>query len=251
MGSLLNSNRLAAFNGDVYPKGLDLRRCIINNDPGVWEALSTATIRQGQFQAQDANGYLLPSAGADTVGVAKWNQQTTGVSVNVDEAITMTGTTAQDLARGNVSNVSVRSAQNFTGTLYTVTTDYTVNAANGTVTRVGGGTITDGQVVYVTYTYALTDGDFEIDGRDFRNQSNNDVLGNEGKLALITNWAQLFSIEYDTSVAYAMTGATSLLYVSSEGKVTSASGTDAAGKIRQLPNSTDQFMGFLSFGNPA
>ena len=252
MGSLLGSNRMVAFTGQIHPKGLDRARCIISKDPGIWEALSTATIRQGQFMAQQAaTGLLLPSAGADTVAVSLWNQQTTGVSVNVDEQVTMTGVVVQNLARANVSNVAVRSAANFTGTLYTGGgVDYTLNAANGTIVRVGGGAIADGQVVFVTYTYALVDADFEFDGRDFRNQSNNDVLGNEGRLAVSTDWSQLASIEYNTGVAYTLTGATSLLFVDANGKATSTGGTDSAGKLKQLANSTDPYMIFLAHGNP-
>jgi hypothetical protein len=43
------------------------------------------------------------------------------------------------------------------GNGYTVTTDYTVSTANGTITRVGGGGIADGAVVNVTYRYVAVD----------------------------------------------------------------------------------------------
>ncbi len=43
------------------------------------------------------------------------------------------------------------------GSGYTVTTDYTVQAGAGTITRVGGGTITDGALVNVTYTFVVAD----------------------------------------------------------------------------------------------
>jgi hypothetical protein len=44
-----------------------------------------------------------------------------------------------------------------TGAGYTVTTDYTVSTANGTITRVGAGGIADGAIVNVTYKYVAAD----------------------------------------------------------------------------------------------
>ena len=44
-----------------------------------------------------------------------------------------------------------------TGAGYTVTTDYTISTANGTVTRVGAGAIADGAIVNVTYRYVASD----------------------------------------------------------------------------------------------
>ena len=44
-----------------------------------------------------------------------------------------------------------------TGAGYTVTTDYTVQAAAGTITRVGAGAIADGRLVNVTYRYVAAD----------------------------------------------------------------------------------------------
>jgi hypothetical protein len=117
------------------------------------------------------------------------------------------------------------------------------------VTRVGGGAITDGQTVYCTYTYALTDADFEFDGRDFRNQQNNDVLGQEGRIAIITDWSKLYSIEWDTSQLYDMT-TNNKLYVDANGKATSVSGTDKVGQVSQLPNANDPYMGMILHGNP-
>lgn len=253
MGSLTtptNSPNLAAFTGQVFKKGLDLGRSVIHTDLGTYRAEANATIRSGQFVAFDATGFIIPSVGADTIGVSKWNKQQFGVSVNMDESIVLPGTTAVNLARSNVSNVSVRSAINLGGTLFTVTTDYTVAAVAGTVTRVGSGAIADGATVFVTYTFALVDADFEFDGRDFRNQSNNDVLGQEDRITVVTDWSMLFTIEWDTIVNYTLTGATSRLFVSAEGKATSTSGTDFAGKVSQLPTADDAYMGIIIHGNP-
>lgn len=252
MGSLNDgSPRMAAFNGDVFPKGLDLRRSVIGTDLGTYVAAEAATIRAGQFVAYDGDGFIVPSAGAGTVGVAKWNKQQFGVSVNVDEPLFLTGTGPINLKRANVLNVSVRSATGFSGVTYTGGgTDYTVNAANGTIARNGGGAIPDNTTVYVTYTYQLTDADFEFDGRDFRNQANNDVQGRENRITVISNWAKLFTMEYDTSVNYSLTAATRKLYVSAEGKATSTAGTDFAGQVCQLPNAEDPYLGMNIHGDP-
>lgn len=43
------------------------------------------------------------------------------------------------------------------GSGYTVTTDYTISTVNGTITRVGGGTIPDNTLINVTYTYVVAD----------------------------------------------------------------------------------------------
>ena len=253
MGTLVDQeSRLAAFNGDVFPKGLDLRRSHIHIDLGTYTALGTATLRAGQFVALDADGFVVPSAGAGTIGVSKWNKQQFGVSVNVDRAITLVGTTATFVGRANISNVSVRSAPNMGGTLFTgAGTDYNVVAGAGTVARDATTTITDGQTVYITYTYALVDADFEFDGRDFRNQSNNDVLGQENRCVVITDWARLYTMEWDTSVNYATATTAFRLFVSAEGKATTtAGGTDFCGRVVQVPTAQDQFLGMNIHGNP-
>lgn len=249
MGSIGNTARQGAFDGQVFKKGLNLRMSIIGKDDGTLVALDSATIRAGQFVTYDANEFVIPATGLGVIGVAKWDKQTVGVSVNVDEPIVLNGTTATNLKRPNVSNVSVRSAPNFSGTLYTVTTDYTVNAANGTVTRVALGAIADGQTVYVTYTYALVDADFEIDGKTFRNQSNNRVLGQENRIAVITDWSRLYTMEYDTTAQYG-TAANFRLFCQAEGKATTVAANDFVGRVSQLPNSDDPYLGMTIHGNP-
>lgn len=55
----------------------------------------------------------------------------------------------------NAENLTSVSVTNTAGsTTYTVTTDYTVDATNGTITRVASGAITAGQAIAATYTYA-------------------------------------------------------------------------------------------------
>lgn len=72
----------------------------------------------------------------------------------VVEHVTLNGTTAVSLQHKNIDNVVVTPKDlGTTATApYAETTDYTVDKANGTITRVDGGAITDGQEVKVTYT---------------------------------------------------------------------------------------------------
>jgi anaerobic selenocysteine-containing dehydrogenase len=69
-----------------------------------------------------------------------------------DEHVTFTGTTPQPLAKRNPDILSVTSVKSQDGlTTYATPGDYTVDLANGTVTRVDGGTIADLAVLHVTY----------------------------------------------------------------------------------------------------
>jgi hypothetical protein len=252
MGSLNNgSPDLAAFTGQVFKKGLDLGRSTIGRDLGVYTADANATIRAGQLVSRNATGAVIAATGADVFGVGKWNKQQFGVSVNVDEAIVLNGTTPTNLRRGNISNVAVRSAPNMGGTLFTgAGGDYNANLTNGTIARDATTTIGDGDTVYVTYTYALTDADFDFDGRVFHNLGSNDVSNQDNRITVITDWSLLFNMEWDTSRTYALTGANSNLFCSTEGKFTNASGTDFVGKVFQLPTAQDQYMGMTVSGIP-
>ena len=84
-----------------------------------------------------------------------------------DEVKVLTATDAIALAhQDGVEDVVVRSAAAGAGTLYTVSTDYTVDATAGTIARASGGGITAGATVYVSYTYTEDRGvpDSEIIG---------------------------------------------------------------------------------------
>lgn len=263
MGTL-NSNptAAAAFDGQVFKKGLDLTRSIITRDLGTEVVNPAATIRPGMLVSRDANGYVVAASGADVYGVAKWGKDNFGISVQVDLPIVLNGVVATNLTvngvgRGNVSNVTVRSAPNMGGTVYVGGgTDYTVNLGNGTVTRVALGAIPDGATVYVTFTYALVDADFQFDGRFWQNQDVDRTAFQDGRITIITDWARLFTVEWTTGTgvvagsSFALTGATSKLYCSAEGKFTNVAGTDFVGRVYQLPTATDPYMGVTAGGNP-
>lgn len=251
MGSvgLGNNANLGAFLNRTYAEGLDLGRCQIREALGIFVADPNSTFRAGQLVMRDANGLIVASNGLDVLGVAKWNHATSMVAVQVDEAVVLVGTTASNLKFANVSNVRVASAVKGGGTVYTVTTNYTVSATNGTVTRVGGGAITDGQTVYVTYTYALTESMLlQNQGKNFWNTLD-EVSVNEGRVTVITDAELIFTSQYDTGVNYAITGATSNVYASTtsgkEGLFTSSSAGSAkfVGRVFQVPTAADPFLG--------
>jgi len=246
---------MESFRSDMFATGLDLKQCEILRNPGWYKASAAATIRQGQMVALDANQELVVADSNNVIGVAKFNKMTVGKSANVDEALVLTGTSPVNLKRANVSNVSVRSAPNQGGTTYTETTDYTVNSANGTVTRVAGGAITSGQTVYVTYTFDMTAGDYKFQGLNFFN-SNDDVTVAEGRLAIVQGPATLYTMEYDTSRSYTLSGTGANLYCGGatsglEGLFTSnASEGRYVGRVIQLPSSSYPWLGLRYTDHP-
>lgn len=113
---------------------------------------------QATFGALQTQGYSIPAAldaiydqGAGTVIVVNVFDPAVHQTTILDEAQTFTPDTLT-LAHHDVSAVVVTNAD---GTVtYLAGTDYTVDAAAGTITRVAGGAITPGQAVKVDYAYA-------------------------------------------------------------------------------------------------
>jgi len=247
MGSLAGTGRLAAFQNQIFPNGLDLGRCQIQKQPGMFVADPNTTFLQGMLVMLDATTeYVKVSDGTKVLGWAKWTKASTLYAVNVDEAIVIVAQgTAYNLKKGNVSNVKVSSAANGAGSDYAVTTDYTVNAANGQVTAVSMGGIAAGSTVYVTYTYALQSTDLDFQGRNFWNTTD-EVSVADGRVTVITDADFLFTSQFDTTRTYAV-GDT--LYASTTaakyGMVTnnSGDGTIKVGKVMQPPQATDPFLG--------
>jgi hypothetical protein len=255
MGSLnTDAGRLAAFTGQIYPGGLDLGRCVIQQDLGIFVADPAATILQGQLVTKGVNGILCSTTGKGIIGVAKWNKATAVVSSVVDEPIVLTGTGAVNLKHANVANVKVAAAAG-QGAAYTVTTDYTVSAANGTVTRVAGQAIADGATVYVTYTYTLSAADLDFQGRNFFNFLD-DVSIQDNHITVIVDWSILFTTQYDTSKVYDLTTAAQNLYAGTTAKggagnfTNDATAGEFVGRVIQLPSATDPYMGVAFGGNP-
>lgn len=263
MGTLVsNPTAAAAFDGQIFKKGLDLSRSVVGRDLGTEVANPNATIRPGMIVSRDAQGYVIPANLTDVYGVAKWGKDNFGVSVQVDLPVVLNGTVVTNLtvngqARGNVSNVTVRSAPNMGGVLYVGGgTDYTVVAGAGTIARVALGAIPDGATVYVTFTYALVDADFNFDGRFFQNQAADRTQYQEGRITVITDWSRLFTVEWATGtgvatgLTYALVGAPADLFCNALGQFSNVVAGEFMGKVYQLPTAADPYMGVTIHGNP-
>lgn len=261
MGTLVGSPaRMDNFRGEVNAKGLDLIRSVITRDLGTEVAAAGQTFRPGQLVSRDASGFVVGATGVDVYGIAKFGRIPFGVSLVVDLPMTLTGTTAIATGKANISNVTVRSAANMGGTLYVGGgTDYNAVAVAGTIARDATTTIPDGATVYVTFTWALTDADFTYDGRYWQNQPADRTLYQEDRITVITDWARVFTVEWTTgdlgagaggvNSTYTLTGATSKLYCSAEGKFTNDSNSgarDFVGKVYQIPTAQDPYMGVTS-----
>jgi hypothetical protein len=261
MGTVgLNSPRLGAFQSEIFPRGLDLGRCVILQDIGTFKAAVSATFEAGMLVAQDANGEIIKAVGKPVLGVAKWNKTLTYSANMVDERVSFpTAGSTVTLKHVNVKNFQLRSAANLGGSLYSGTTDYTLTALNGTLLHIpagSGGTIPVATTVYATYTYELTSQDIEFQGRNFWNQLD-EVSVADGRITVITDAAFLFTSMYDTSRVYTMTGVGKNLYCG--GGVTSALAgyftNDSAegefvGHVIQVPTADDPFLGVRLGGNP-
>lgn len=257
MGAVgLNSPRLGSFQSDIFPRGIDLGRSVILQDTGIWKAADAAAFEAGMLVSQDAAGEIVLCDGSPVLGVAKWNKTSTLKAAAIDEPISFALANATvNLAHANVSNLQVRDTPDLGGAAYTVTTDYTVSAVNGTVTHVGGGGIPVATTVYVTYTWELGERDLEFQGRNFFN-FNDDVTIADGRITIITDATILFISQYDTSQVYTMTGTTKNLYCGGatgglEGLFTSDSGEgEFVGHVIQIPSADDPFLGVRMGGDP-
>lgn len=253
MGSvgLGNSASLGAFLNRTFPEGLDLGRCQIQQALGVYVANPASTFRAGMLVMRDSNGLVVASDGTKVLGVAKWNHATTMLAAAVDESIALPGTTAIPLSHANVSNVRVASAIVGGGTVFVSGTDYTLNATNGTVARIGSAGITDGQTVYVTYTYQLTQTQlFQEQGMNFWNNLD-EVSQNESRVTVITDAELLFTTQYDTTLVYTL-GQKLYGSTTTAGLIGTSSGSSAyfVGECFQVPTAADPFLGFRLVKGP-
>jgi hypothetical protein len=257
---------LGAFQSDIYPVGIDLRRSVISNDGGFYVSDPAAVFQAGQVLAQESSGQftVCDGLGASPVnvpyGFAKWNKLTTLVSNVVDDPVTLTGTVASNLSQAGLFGAPgpgfVRVSSTPTGTAGTTYTegsgnDYTVNYTNGTIVRTAGSTIPSGATVYVTFQWYIPTADLDFQGRNFWNFLD-EVTQAQGRIAIITNWTLLFTCMYDPANTYSLG---QQLYVGDIASgiggllTTSSGGRPAFAKVFQLPSAADPFMGVVSPGH--
>lgn len=215
--------------------------------------------RNGQFQALEGANWMAGTAlmatsvpftvnrsdGSRVLGFASQDRVSTTLAVVVDAQVTLNGTAATSVGKANISNVQVREDPNFGGTLYTGGgTDYTVVAAAGTIARNGGGAITDGQVVYVTFTYEMPASELKYLGGDLYTGGQNYSLNHFERVEMLQGEIEMLTATWDTSAGAVSYGAVGTdLYVSSTGLLTTDTGaTHKVGTILQPPTADNGFM---------
>lgn len=251
MGTLIgNPAKRASFQQQLFPAGMDLNRSEIHRALGVWKANSGTSFRAGSPVMLNSSGEVVLSDATSVLGVAKWDKITTKRTVVSDFPVVFGTSGATKNLKPNIvsGSLQVRSAVEGGGSAFTVTTDYTVNLVNGTITHVGGGGITATNTVYVTYARSLTEDELQLEGKNFW-QSLDYVTIQDGRIAIIEAPAQIFTTEWDTAQVYALAGSNSNVYVNSSGLFTSvSSGAKLVGRCINVPSASDPFLGIDFFG---
>jgi hypothetical protein len=229
--------------------GIDLKRSQYINDFGNYNASSAASFRAGMLVSLNSSQEFIVCPGANPFGFAKYDKTTGRYAAVVGERIQLNGTTATNLAHANLftgagGGVRVADAE-MTGSPYTLTTDYTVNSTNGTITRAALSGITDGAYVYVNYMYALTSADEASEGYNFW-LSTDDATMQDLRMTVIQPPGIIFTSQYDMTQTYAVNDA---IYSGASGDALSGyvtkrtTSTVTIGKVFQIPTATDPWLG--------
>jgi hypothetical protein len=226
-------------------------------DIGVYRAADAADFEQGMLVAQDVDGNLVKCVSKPVLGVAKWNKTNVFTAAIVDEPISFatSGGTAT-LKHPATLRLQLRSAPHFGGSLYASPGDYTFTAGSPVVTHAGGGSgIPVGTAVYASYTYQLLPSDFQFEGRNFWNFTD-DVTQADSRVTVITDASMLFTTQYDPTRVYTLTGVGKNLYCGGNtaalaGLFTNDSAEGAfVGHVIQVPTADDPFLGIRLGGDP-
>jgi len=157
-----------------------------------YEKLTTRATAMGDAAA---NGSIQGPYGVPMVEVPLWD-----FLPPVTEHVVLNGTTVVSLLHGPVQDVVVvpSTLANAPTTAYISGTDYTVDATAGTIVRIGGGAIGDGDTVKVTYKsnpqIILTHmSNFIVGiGRDVRIEKDRDIYKGVNQYAITTKVAVNF-----------------------------------------------------------
>jgi len=226
---------------DIGRNGLvnSIRRLNGFNNPGYRAVDSSASFIAGMvanLEADSSGNPVLTVANAtddQIIGLFFCHKTTNFYRPIVAEAQTY-GTSPNTswiayLNHANLKSSSVKVA-NAAGSAYTVTTDYTVNTTNGTITRTSTGSIGATDTIYVTYLYT----DPNLTGID-------ETLGS-GAAATLEDRGEAATLVYDTSVAYTLMGS---LYANAEGYLTSTNGGGSVvGKVTKVPSAENPELHF-------
>jgi hypothetical protein len=177
----------------------------------------------------DGNAVVADDSSTQILGLFFCHKTTSFYRPIVDEEATFTGSgTTVTLAHANLQSGSVRVTDS-AGTAYTVTTDYTVNNTNGTITHVGGGGIGVTETVLVDYRYQ----DPNLAGLD-------QTLGS-GRAAIVEGTGEIATLVYETNAAWALN---TDVTVSANGLPTIGGGGQVIGFVTKVPTSSDPELQF-------
>jgi hypothetical protein len=247
------SPRLEAFQVSSRSIGIDLKRSVISRNLGTYVANSSATFRAGMLVQLNSSQEIVVCDGTEPFGFAKYTKANTLYANVVAERIQLNGTTATNLAHAALwtpgATGGVRVTDSTGVTVYTQTTDYTVNYVNGQVTRVALGSITDGAYVLVDYQYQVTEQELKYEGRNFWNLID-DVTIQGDKIAVINDWSIIFTTQYDPAQTYAVNDALTAGTVGDvkSGLVTKGGAGAFIGNVFQVPTADDPYLGVKYVG---
>ena len=248
---------MEAFRVSPYATGLDLNRSQIKESLGnyIVDETTPTTIYAGMLVQQNVGNQLIEvCTGAIPFGFAKYNRATAVRGVVVGEYVRVYTGVAAQLSHTNIwapnANDGVRVAAALTDAAYTLTTDYTIQSAAGTITNAGVG-IADGAYVYVNYTYTLSTAELALHGQNFWN-SQDDAQYQAGRFTVITDWSTLFTTAYDTAGTYIVgmqlyagrTAKNKSGYVCAD----NTEGLAYIGRCFQIPTANDPYLGVKFVG---
>ena len=251
------SPRMDAFRVSTRAMGIDLMRSVYSRNLGTYVASVATTFRAGMLvQLNSSQEIEACGTGGVTApfGFAKYNKTSTLYAAVTGEQIQLNGlVAATNLAHANLwyatgGAAGVRVFNLTTNVAYDEggAKDYTCNYTNGTIVRVIGTTIADGEYVGVDYQYEVTQSEMKFEGRNFWNFTD-DVSIQDNKITVINDWSLIFTTQYDSSQTYAVNQD---LYAGSSaavltGFVTNDVGltTPYIGRVFQVPTAADPFLG--------
>lgn len=199
--------------------------------PGWRDVASTAEFIAGYAATLDSDGKAAVADDSATkiLGLFFCHKTTSFYRPIREEQVTFTGALSTvTLNHANLkSSACVRVTSTDGLTVYTLTTHYTVNTTNGTITHVSGIGNTD--TVLVSYLYA----DPNLAGLD-------QTLGS-GKAAIIESNGEIGTLVYETNAAWAINA---VVKISANGLPTVGGSGATIGFVTKVPSASDPEMTF-------
>lgn len=169
------------------------------------------------------------TASLKIIGLFNCHKTTSFYRPVVDESVTFTGALSTvNLAHANIKSAAcVKVTSSDGGTTYTLTTHYTVNTTNGTLTHVSGIGNTD--TVLVDYLYQ----DPNLAGLD-------QTLGS-GNASIVEGHGEIATLAYETNAAWALNADVT---VSANGLPTIGGTGTVIGFVTKVPSASDPELHF-------